>query len=278
VTEADWLAATDPGPMLAFLRGRASGRRLRLFAAACCRRVWPLLTDERSRSAVEVAERFADGIADALELQRAAEQARAVMHAAEAAVDRLEQEHDAAYRRLDVARRPAWPASELLIAGRLRAAASACAATAAASCAESRDEFTRADAVSGAESTAGWAGPAVEYETRDMLAAAGILDAEEWRAVEQREKMVQAALLRDLFGNPVRPRAETDRGWVAWNGGTVPKLAAALYAERAFGRLPLLADALEDAGCADPDILGHLRGSGPHVRGCWVVDLLLGKG
>jgi hypothetical protein len=61
------------------------------------------------------------------------------------------------------------------------------------------------------------------------------------------------------------------------DGGTVPKLAAAIYEERAFDRLPVLADALEDARCADAAILGHCRSGGEHVRGCWVVDLVLGK-
>ena len=55
------------------------------------------------------------------------------------------------------------------------------------------------------------------------------------------------------------------------------KLAEAIYEERAFDRLAVLADALEEAGCTNPDILGHLRGPGPHVRGCWVLDCLLGK-
>jgi hypothetical protein len=84
-----------------------------------------------------------------------------------------------------------------------------------------------------------------------------------------------AALLRDLFGNPFRPAPRFDIGWLAWNGGTAAKVARGLYEGRAFDRLPLLADALEDAGCADADLLGHLRGPGPHVRGCWAVDSLL---
>jgi hypothetical protein len=57
----------------------------------------------------------------------------------------------------------------------------------------------------------------------------------------------------------------------------VVKLAQAIYDDRAFDRLPILADALEDAGCHDAGILAHCRGPGPHVKGCWVVDLLLGK-
>jgi hypothetical protein len=61
MTEAEWLACDDPGPMLDFLRGRPSERKLRLFACACCRRVWYLLRDKRSRRAVEVAEGYADG-------------------------------------------------------------------------------------------------------------------------------------------------------------------------------------------------------------------------
>ena len=66
--------------------------------------------------------------------------------------------------------------------------------------------------------------------------------------------------------------------WLTWNGGTVVRLAQAVCDERAFERLPLLADALEDAGCADADLLGHLRSPGPHVLGCWAPDVLLGKG
>jgi hypothetical protein len=90
------------------------------------------------------------------------------------------------------------------------------------------------------------------------------------------EDRVQADLLRDIFANPFR-HTTLDPGWLIRNGGVVVKLAQGIYAERAFDRLPILADALEDAGCGDADILAHCRGGGEHVRGCWVVDLLLGK-
>ena len=89
--------------------------------------------------------------------------------------------------------------------------------------------------------------------------------------------MAVVALLHDVLGNPFR-RVKIKRPWLKWDGGTVPKLAQAIYAERAFDRLPVLADALEEADCADAELLGHLRGPGPHARGCHVIDALLGKG
>jgi hypothetical protein len=79
---------------------------------------------------------------------------------------------------------------------------------------------------------------------------------------------------RCAAGNPFRPAAADPR----WLTTTVLALARGIYAERAFDRLPILADALQDAGCGNEDILTHCRGPGSHVRGCWVVDLVLGKG
>jgi hypothetical protein len=83
----------------------------------------------------------------------------------------------------------------------------------------------------------------------------------------------QSTFVRDIFGNPFRPVAVDP----SWQTSTVVALANGVYQEKAFDRLPILADALEDAGCDCADVLEHLRGDGPHVRGCWVVDLLLGK-
>jgi hypothetical protein len=86
----------------------------------------------------------------------------------------------------------------------------------------------------------------------------------------------QAALLRDVFA-PFRGRRPFPASWQSWNGRTVPSIAEAIYEERLFERLPILSDALEEAGCTDADILSHLRSPGPHVRGCWALDLILGK-
>jgi hypothetical protein len=83
-------------------------------------------------------------------------------------------------------------------------------------------------------------------------------------------------LVRDVFGNPFRP-VRLDASWLQWHDGTVPKLARVIYDRRAFDRLPLLGDALSEAGRADDDILAHCRQPGEHVRGCFVVDLALGK-
>jgi hypothetical protein len=84
---------------------------------------------------------------------------------------------------------------------------------------------------------------------------------------------IHASLLRDIFGNPFRPVA-VDPGWRTSN---VVSLADAIYADRAFDLLPVLADALEEAGCDNAEILSHCRQPAKHVLGCWAVDLLLGK-
>ncbi len=82
-----------------------------------------------------------------------------------------------------------------------------------------------------------------------------------------------ADLVRDIFGNPFRSVAFSP----SWRTDTVLSLARQMYASRDFGAMPILADALQDAGCDDGDVLGHCRGQGTHVRGCCVVDLVLGK-
>jgi hypothetical protein len=226
MTEAEWLAGHDPDTLLNFLGGGASNRRLRLFACACCRRIWGLLTSPRYRGAVETSERYADRLAGPQELKAA---------------------RAAAWERLAEQEGSDAPARAAAVRGLLR---------------ESRAAAFEARAVVANRAC----------RRHEDLAAAS----QAWHAAEAAEKRAQCALLRDIFGNPFRP-AQADPAWLAWDGGTVAKLAHAIYDGRRFSELPYLGDALEEAGCADETVLAHCRGPGPHVRGCWVLDLLLGQ-
>jgi hypothetical protein len=246
--EADWLAAEHPQPMIALLGDLSLehkpdgdenpavwwvGRKLRLWACACCRRVVHLLTDERSRAGLEALERYVDGELGEKEFRAAILAAAKVTWDTEAANA---------------------PGSEY------NAATAVCSAME-----DIQDEFTDT------EEAAGWAVNAVAAEVPDEPATGydGHITA---RAAEQR---AQADLLREVFGNPFRPVALDP----AWLTSDVRALAHAIYAERAFERMPILADALQEAGCESEDVLAHCRSAtAPHVRGCWVVDLLLGKG
>jgi hypothetical protein len=252
MTEAEWLACTDPDPMLEYLRGKASERKLRLFAVACCRRIWHLLTDERSRKAVEVAERFADGAASGALMGGArAEAGRRAREAATAALDAP------VARCLDVpAAAAAWQTASLPWGKADERVA---------------EQVALADAGKRAEP---WAARSFGQHV-DADAAFGV--------ARQQGRGHQVGLLRDIFGNPFCP-ISVDPTWLTWHDATVVRLAQAAYEERQMpagtldnGRLAVLADGLEEAGCASEDVLGHLRGPGPHVRGCWAVDLCLGK-
>jgi hypothetical protein len=118
-----------------------------------------------------------------------------------------------------------------------------------------------------------------EEKARDLVVRAAHLEVAlelELGVDDQAASRRQAGLLRELFGNPFRP-SRLDPAWRRGHDSVAERLARAIYAERRFDELPVLADALEDAGCADRAILAHCRGPGEHVLGCWVVDLLLGK-
>jgi hypothetical protein len=229
MTETEWNASADPVAMLDWRMGRdqeghagqspaspISDRQLRLFAVACCRSVFSLLTDKRSRKAVEVAERFADGEATKEETFKLASScmtlARCLM--------------------------PSWEGD-----------------------AEARAIIETA-----------------EMHNQDALPG-------------------YANLLREIIGDPFRQVAlyvsGNGSGEVSTNSSgdgpwwplTPQALALCEVAYRERGSdgsldpltLKLVADALEEAGADDSVILGHLRNAGPHVRGCWAVDLLLGK-
>jgi hypothetical protein len=94
-----------------------------------------------------------------------------------------------------------------------------------------------------------------------------------YQATRAAEDLAQIALLRDIFGNPYRAVTFPPQ----WRTDTALALAQQMYESRDFSAMPILADALQDAGCDSSDILDHCRGAGPHVRGCWVVDLVIGR-
>jgi hypothetical protein len=249
MTEAEWLACTNPQPMLEFLRRNASDRKLRLFAVACCRRVWSSLEHEEFREAVRKAESFADGLADRAEMLQAHEKARAIfgkLHgkdngpgAALTASCFATPPKSFLQRVADTLDDPWW-----------------------------EDEFDKGDPLAPALVTARHAARAAA----DLQGEGYVLDCPATIA-EHRE---QTVLVHCLFGNPFRPRPV--RGVrAAWLAREVSALANGIYAERAFDRMPLLADALDASGCTSADLMQHCRSGREHARGCWVVDLLLGK-
>jgi hypothetical protein len=228
--------------MLEFLRGKASDRKLRLFAAACCRRIWQLLPDETCRSLVESAEQYADG---------------GISEPAFDALSAVASEVTGNYY-TDTA--PTGSASETAFVASIAAARSIL----------KNPRRIPSGARPLAPSSA-WQ-PASSAAANDKVAYDWTLPALD--AARKAEQATQCGLLRDILGPlPFRP-VTLDRSWLT---STVTSLAQAIYTDRAFDRLPILADALEDAGCTNQDILAHCRQSGEHVRGCWVVDLLLGK-
>jgi hypothetical protein len=218
VTEAEWLSCADPTTMLEFLRGKASDRKLRLFACAFGRAVRDS-EHQPGPSTVAVAERYADGLASDQEL---ASEGRTWACLPEERGPVAPSAYDGAWGAVD-----------------------------------SLARYERA-----------WRHDPDSYS---CIPADAVLRR-------------SALLLGDIFGNPFRPSPLLPPAVLAWNEGTVPRLAEAIYEDRKLpegtfdaGRLSILADALLDAGCEDEGLLAHLRSPGPHVRGCWAVDLILGK-
>jgi hypothetical protein len=215
MTEAEWLACTDPAPMLAFLEDKASDRKLRLFALACTQRSMDRCYF--SPQAIETVEKYVD-------LQSTSEELMWFVHRSRKWGD----EGSGWYRLFQTDRFDAGAAAEI------------------------------------ARFVAAWAG--AKTTTRNAYSTAS--DA---------MRKVQCCLLRDLVGPVPFCPIGLDPALLTWNGETVPKITHAIYDDRAFDQIPILADALEEAGCTDAAILDHCRQPGEHVRGCWVVDLLLGK-
>jgi hypothetical protein len=215
MTEEEWAKATRPESLLDYLEvaRQLSSRKARLFGVACCRRVWQLLVDERSRQAVELAELRADGLVPWREVD--------------------------SYARIAAQAHPGGSSHTTPAAF---AARSTCAK-------KVRPGY-------------------IAWLTRHAV----VEDLED-ETGHDRESLSELSLLDDILGNPYRPVSFVP----SWRTSTAVGLARQMYESRDFAALPILADALEEAGCDVPAVLAHCRGDGPHVRGCWVVDLVLGK-
>jgi hypothetical protein len=224
MTEAEWWACADSRPLLEEVSHKTSDRKLRLLICACCHRVWDLLADDRSREAVEVAERYADSSANRDDLIAARRKA------------------DAAYQ---WARKQHGPAAfRIFCAAHLALQATSIAKK-------------------------------VRFDPRENEFMRGAKERQ-----EKTERKARSNLIRDIIGNPFQPVHINS----AWRTPTVLALAQDAYDQRDLpagtlnpDRLGILADALEDAGCSEVALLEHLRGPGPHVRGCFAVDAVLGK-
>jgi hypothetical protein len=254
----------DPAPMLDFLLCRISARKLLLYAVACCERIKGLLADARSRSAVAALRRFADGRADRAELEREVRDARTASNSAwrGAVVQAVGEEvyHRLAREWRIIHTGPPGPLTQLIdsIADMDVATNAARAAQDAASCALSPDMHHCGIVQHAAECAA----RAVAHASHPEAGHA--------------ERLAQCHLLRDIVGNPLRAWA-ANPSWLAWEHGLIPVMARTIYERYRFDDLPVLADALEDAGCIDEEILAHCRHPSAHVRGCWLLDALLEK-
>jgi hypothetical protein len=247
----DWGAYDDPEQLLVYLQRQGhdpAGRKNRLLAVACCRRIWDLLP-EAQRRAVELAEQEAEG-------GEVADEDRVQLE------ERLED-----CEGLDewgpIRQAVTSAVCSVFIDFRIHRVFAGCAAARAWKAVLDRHPE--------------WA---VEHWRLWMLArtpTAVVLQEPAWSlwtAAFRRETLEQCALVEEVYGHLLH-RVPVEAGW---RTPEVVSLAAAIDQQQRFEDLPILADALEEAGCTDPAILTHLRGPGPHVRGCWPVDMVLAKG
>jgi hypothetical protein len=263
MTEADWLACADPEPMLEFLRGKATDRKLRLFACACCRHTWLFLEDDWKRMLNQMQ------ATSATWLSRVsfwlAGLFRSHFSWTNVEVDLAKTEADLAGRALEVAERYAEGRAGLAELEALFASA--------------RDYEEGADSYAVGPDAA-WTAKGSAYVARHFAkynSPRSYPGGARFRCPSpldyDREQLAQAHLLRDIFGNPLRPIAFDP----LWQTPSVLAVAQTIYDDRRFEDLPILADALEEAGCTSKELLAHSRSGGEHVRGCWAVDLALDK-
>jgi hypothetical protein len=220
--ENTWWTGDDLAGMKRLACLSHAERKLRLFGCACCRRMWPLLNRKKLRHAIEVAERFADGLASDEERIRA-----------NRSVARSIQNFDV-------------------------------------DSTEGQEALYAAVFVLDATNFAGNYAPEMAL---DALAAAY----RHQPIAREAEARVQMELLRDIFGPLLIRWIPFAEEWREWKRGCVPKLARAIYDDERFDLLPILADALQEAGCTDSDVLAHCHAKARHIRGCWVVDWVLGR-
>jgi hypothetical protein len=271
MTEAEWLKCDNSVAMIEFLRGSPVGedevswgknreqwndlpcsrdRRFRLFACKCCRRIWDEIPFECNRAAVMAVEELLEGCISP-------DQA----HKAFIASSAVEWEEDGSARRTE----PGYWVVKVLGRGfyKMTAGASALLIAARVICMTDHDYGREAER---------------EFDACYYVGGGVFLRPFRWPVpippAPRAELEFQVALLHDLFRNPFRPVAFSPQ----WRTETVNEIARQMYESRDFSAMPILADALQDAGCDNADILNHCRSAGPHARGCWVVDLALGKG
>jgi hypothetical protein len=260
MTEAEWRQCREPERLLDFLRetGQDSHRKCGLFGCACVRRVWALLSDPRSRQGAEAREEYLDVTMPPKTLSEAMAAAQVASRAARAS-RRLP-------RGADICAPESGPAhaafaASLATVGCYRAAADTAAR--ALACASPGELQAPSDVARPPR------GSALDAFNRAMS----------WEGKYDAERAAQADLVRDIFGPAAFRRLRPpDAPVLRWNGGTAVRIAQGIHDEQAFERMPILADALLDAACDNEDLLAHCREpGGVHARGCWVLDLLLGK-
>jgi len=243
MTQSEWIACADSGPMLEYLKGKATDRKLRLFACGCCRTVWQLITEGVRKEAILIAEQHVDGQASNAQLGQAisaVHRVRRKRNQLDWAVYHAVRYHGGVHYGF------AYSVADTL--AREIASESAPTPTPRAGSHFQGDQFVTTEVPPNADRLKFDATYATQHE-------------------------IFSTLLRDIFGNPFRPIA-ADPSWLT---STVVSLAVGVYTDRAFDRMPILADALQDAGCENEDILNHCRQPGEHVRGCWALDLILDK-
>jgi hypothetical protein len=238
----EWLAADNPYPMFDYLGRAVSCRKLRLFGIACCRRIWHLMKGRRCRRAVILAERLVEG------------------EPVEEEVAHLRDQLKSDYLELNERMYPEDKVAQV----RLWCMGAAC------NLLQDEDAYLSDVGIGAgdADLLRVWysASSAVGYDYSEEVV-------DPPPSVMLKEHQAQANLLREVLGNPLCP-VTFDPGW---RTSAAVGLALTIYEDRVFDRMPILGDALEDAGCDNLEFLDHCRGSATHVRGCWAIDLVLGR-